>query len=327
MTDKNDSLNTSDGGLSRALLFSGQGTQYVGMGSALLSNYPQAREVIEEASEVLGFDVEQLMLEGPEKDLTSTENQQPVLLALGYAYFVVLSKLGLSFDVVAGHSLGEYTALVAAGALDYKEALKIVQYRGRFMQEAVPLGVGSMTAVIGMKAETLEIICEQVASELNQVVNIGVYNCPGNQVVSGHSEAVDEVANKAIKEGAIQAVPLSVSAPFHTPLLAPAGKRLEPHLKAAKVDPPKVEYIPNVSGIIVTGMETIRRDLVAQISRPVRWESSLRLLMETGRSQFVQLGPGRMVISHLKRIKRRVNAFAVDSPREWKKLIGELGNE
>jgi len=284
-----------------ALLFPGQGAQYVGMGKDIHDNHPAARRTFEEASEALGEDLAALCFAGPKERLSATENTQPAILTVSVAILRVLREQGLPLcDVAAGLSLGEYSALVAAGALDFAAAVRVVRQRGRFMQEAVPPDVGAMAAIIGLDTDRVEQVCEEAAAQgLVQPVN---YNCPGQIVISGERAAVGRAVELAEAAGARMAVALDVSAPFHCRLMEPAGRRLAEVLAGVEVSDPAFPVLANVNARPVTRRDQIVSALTRQVSSPVLWEMSVRRMAEMGVGLFLEIGPGRTLTGFSKRI-------------------------
>jgi len=284
-----------------AFVFPGQGSQYPGMGRELADNFPLARQVFEEAGDALGMDLARLCFEGPEEALRLTANTQPAILATSIAALrVVESECGLTPACAAGHSLGEYSALVCAGALNFADAVRTVRQRGTFMQEAVPIGVGTMAAIMGLENDVLEEICRLAAE--GEVVAPANFNSPGQVVIAGHAGAVERAIALAKERGAKRALQLPVSAPFHCSLMMPAAERLALALADIAVNPLVLPVVSNVEA--APNMDALRlKDLlVRQVSSPVRWDESITGMAQSGVERFVEIGPGKVLCGLIKRI-------------------------
>ena len=301
-----------------AFLFPGQGSQYAGMGKLLAQTYTEARETFEQADETLGFALSQLCFEGPEEELRKTENTQPALLAVSVAAWRVLKAHGYQPDLVAGHSLGEYSALVAAGSLSFAEALQLVRKRGRYMQEAVPLGTGAMAAILKLPDGKLESILADAAQ--GQVVAAANFNSPDQVVIAGHAEAVERAMHLAKAAGAKRAIPLPVSAPFHCPLMRPAQERLKADLDAALFRDLQVPLINNWQAQIITRAEQAREGLFHQIPNPVRWTESIRLMVEEGVTRFVEVGAGSVLMGLCRSIAPELSGAKFGEPSDLEKM-------
>ena len=305
-----------------ALVFPGQGSQQVGMGKAIAEERPEARQVFEEADGALGFPLSRLCFEGPEEELKLTENTQPAILTTSVALYRALASQGVEPDFVAGHSLGEYSALVAAGALRLEDAVVLVRNRGRYMQEAVPVGEGAMAAILGLGLAEVQEICSQ-ASE-GEVVEPANLNAPGQTVVAGHAAAVQRASAAAKERGAKRVIPLSVSAPFHCRLMRPAQHRLERDLANVTVSDLRVPLVSNVDAAWVrTGAEAVDA-LVRQVASPVRWEESVRRLVDEGVDQFVEVGPGKVLSGLVRKIAENVRVASIEDPNGLRRLLAEV---
>lgn len=286
-----------------AWLFPGQGSQYAGMGKDLAVNFPVARQVFEEADDALGFKLSSLCFDGPEDDLKLTFNTQPAILTTSVAALaVVRQETGLSPDCVAGHSLGEYSALVAAGALTLKDAVTTVRSRGTFMQEAVPVGIGAMAAMLSIDPEQLSEICQEAAQ--GEVVSPANFNSPGQIVIAGHAGAVNRAIEIAKGRGFRKAMLLPVSAPFHCSLMLPAAERLSTVLDTCTVSPMTTAVVTNVEGTPNSDASRVRELLVAQVCAPVRWEQSVQRMRADGIERFIEIGPGKVLSGLVKRIDK-----------------------
>jgi [acyl-carrier-protein] S-malonyltransferase len=305
----------------RAYLFPGQGSQKVGMGKALAETFPQARAVYEEASAALGFDIGKLCFEGPEVELTLTANAQPAILTTSVAALRVLeAETALKPDFVAGHSLGEYSALVAAGALSLADAVRVVNLRGKFMQEAVPAGVGAMAAILGLEAAVIDATCTEVRAETGAVVSPANLNGGGQVVIAGAKAAVDRAVELLKQRGAKRAVPLVVSAPFHCALMQPAADRLAGELARISFRAPSVPVVTNVEAAPNRDPERLRSLLVQQVTAPVRWEESIQQLAALGVNQAVEVGAGAVLAGLVKRIAPTIEMRPAGDPEAIRSL-------
>jgi [acyl-carrier-protein] S-malonyltransferase len=301
-----------------AFLFPGQGSQYRGMGSSLAGSYPQARQTFEEADDALGFPLSKLCFEGPEEALRLTENTQPALLAVSIAAYRVARALGVAPDYVAGHSLGEYSALVAAGGLPFDEALRLVRRRGKYMQEAVPAGVGAMAALLKLPQGKLDAILAEAAQ--GEVVTAANYNSPDQTVIAGHRAAVERAMELAKSAGAKRAVSLPVSAPFHCPLMRPAQEQLKPDLDVAHFEDLATPLINNWQAREVRTAADAREGLFQQIPNPVLWTDSVRRLVENGVERWYEIGAGTVLTGLLRSIAPGSQAIGVGEARDISKL-------
>ncbi|GIO06305.1 malonyl CoA-acyl carrier protein transacylase [Brevibacillus reuszeri] len=286
-----------------AFVFPGQGSQFVGMGQALSEQSPAARQIFEEADAALGFSLSQLCFEGPEDELKLTANTQPAILTASIAVLAALKEKQPDFSpaFVAGHSLGEYSALVAAGALSFADAVKTVRSRGQFMEEAVPAGQGAMAAVLNMDRAALHAVCEEVTAS-GHPVQLANLNSPGQIVISGSAEGVKLAGEQAKAAGAKRVLPLNVSGPFHSSLMQPAADKLQAVLADVSVQDAAVQVIANVTARPVTEAATIVNSLIQQVSAPVLWEDSVQWMVEQGVTTFVEIGPGKVLAGLIKKI-------------------------
>ena len=301
-----------------AFLFPGQGSQYAGMGRELASEYPAARAIFEQADNALGFSLSRLCFEGPDDELKLTENTQPAILTCSIAVEAVLREKGISPHFVAGHSLGEYSALTAAGALDFADAVRLVRKRGQYMQAAVPQGVGAMAALIGLPPEKLDAVCEEAAQ--GEIVSPANLNSPAQVVIAGHAGAVERAVEAAKNAGARKAVLLPVSAPFHCALMTPALDQLSPDLDAIDFRDPAVPLVNNCAAEVVQTPGAVREGLKRQVPNPVRWEETIRRLASLGVERFIEVGPGRVLTGLMRGIDRSLNASNVEDLKSLEKL-------
>ena len=303
-----------------AFLFPGQGSQSVGMGKDLADNFSVAREVFEEADQALGFSISKFCFEGPEEELRKTVNTQPAILTVSVAALQVLQQAGISFDITAGHSLGEYSALVAAGVLNFADAVRLVNKRGQFMQEAVPLGEGAMAAVMGMEREKVVAICAEVEKEAGAVQAVN-FNCPGQIVIAGKTVAVEKAAAALKAAGAKRAIMLPVSAPFHSTLLQPAAEKLASELDQVSFHEPKSPVVANVTGKISTNSAEIKQLLVTQAANPVLWEDCVATVAAYGSTVSVEIGPGKVLTGFTKKIAPEIATFNVEDMESLQKTL------
>src|ERR1700723_1799765 len=305
-----------------AFLFPGQASQYPGMGKSLAETFPESKAVFDEADAALGFSISKMCFEGSEEELKLTENTQPAILTVSVAAFRALEKRGIAPDLVAGHSLGEYSALVAAGALDLATAVRLVRGRGHYMQEAVPPGEGAMAAILGLSPSDVSEICKKAAD--GEVLSPANLNSPEQTVISGAAAAVKRAVEIASQSGAKRAVILPVSAPFHCALMMPAQKRLEVDLKATRFTALKFPLVTNVDAeAIITGDEA-RDALIRQVTSPVRWLDSIHEMIEAGVNVFVEVGPGRVLTGLLRQIDRGVRVFNVEDSASLKTTLEKI---
>src|SRR5947209_5022295 len=293
-----------------AFVFPGQGSQYAGMGKDVAEKYPVARRVFDDIDAALGFSISQLCFEGPEDQLKLTENTQPAILAVSAAIHAVLEDLGATRrDIVAGHSLGEYSAIVSVGGLTPAEAAKIVHLRGKFMQEAVPVGTGAMAALIGPTVEDVRAICEEAAQ--SEVVSVANINAPGQIVIAGTKAGIERAIDVAKKRGVRRALPLPVSAPFHCDLMKPAEERLKPILDDAPFKDLWCSLVSNVDASPIGTATAVRNALVRQVVSPVRWVESVQKMISMGVRRFVEIGPKNVLAGLIGRIDPNVEVLNV----------------
>ena len=295
-----------------AFVFPGQGSQAVGMGKALAERFDVCRETLEQADAALGESLTSLCFEGPEEALRLTQNTQPAVLAVSVAAHRLLVSQGIRPGITAGHSLGEYSAHVAAGTISFADALRTVRRRGRVMQDAVPVGAGAMAAVIGLEADTVARACVDVAN--GEIVSPANLNAPGQVVIAGAASAVKRAGERAKELGALQVRPLPVSAPFHCAMMEPAARQLEPILRSLVVSDPEIPVVSNVDGQPKQGAAAAIDALVRQVSAPVQWQAVVQRLMDSGVTTFVEVGPGRVLSGLIKKIDRRSRVAGVADP-------------
>lgn len=293
-----------------AFLFSGQGAQYVGMGKEFFENFSFCREIYQTSREVLGMEIEKLCFEGSSEDLNKTENTQPAILTTSIAALKVLERYGIKPDIAAGLSLGEYSALVCAGALDFREAVQLVRKRGQYMQEAVPVGLGKMSAVIGLEDEIVENVC--LKASYKGIVEPANYNYPGQVVIGGEVQAVDLAGEIAREEGARRVIPLLVSAPFHTSMLRPASDRLALELNNIKIGDIQIPVISNVIADYIEKKEMIKEFLKKQVMYPILWTKCIIKMIQDGVDIFIEIGPGKVLSGFLKKIDKNLKICNVE---------------
>lgn len=304
-----------------AFVFPGQGSQYVGMGKDLWENFDEVKALYNEASEALGYDVKGLSFNGPQEELNKTFRTQPCLLTASIAAYRVLSSHGLTPHVMAGHSLGEYSAIVAAGVISFKETVMLTEKRGMFMQEAVPEGKGLMAAILGLDRQKVDDICLSVESGYVSSAN---YNSPGQIVIAGEKSAVEDAMKLAKTAGAKRALALSVSVPSHCTLMVEASNRLAEILNTIKIKDPEVPIVNNADAVMLTTADRIKASLIKQLNSPLLWEDSVRNIVETGVDTIIEVGPGKVLTGLIKRIEPSVRLFNVEDTAGLKKTLEEL---
>ncbi|MDU5081950.1 [acyl-carrier-protein] S-malonyltransferase [Tissierella sp. P1] len=309
-----------------AFIFPGQGSQYVGMGSDFYENFAESKKVFDEANEVLNMDLKSICFNGSEENLKRTENTQPAILATSIAILKAIQGRGIDCEYTAGLSLGEYSSLVSSGSMEFRDALKVVKERGKFMQEAVPLGVGGMAAILGLNREKIPSILQKTKEY--GLVEVANYNSPEQIVLSGELKGLEIACEEAIKLGAKKAVPLSVSAPFHSSLLVSAGEKLKNELSKVDIKDAQKKFISNVDAKLLSSKDEIKPKLVNQVSNSVLWQQSVECMINEGVDTFIEIGPGKSLSGFVKRIGKamgkEVKALSVNDVVSFEETINYI---
>ena len=306
-----------------AFVFPGQGAQVVGMGKDFYDNYDIAKKLFDEADNALGYSIKKMCFEGPEEELKLTANTQPAILVVSVIVSEILKSNGITPAIAGGHSLGEYSALVAANVLDFKDAVLLVHKRGQFMQEAVPVGEGSMAAIIGLDDNKIVEVCTKVSKDVGEVQAVN-FNCPGQTVIAGTAKGVDAAVEELKAAGAKKAVVLPVSAPFHSTLMAPAAKKLAAELEKITFRDAEFPIAANVNGKLETKADEIKQNLIIQADHPVKWIACVNAMKDFGADIFVEAGPGKTLCGFNRRIDRNLTSLNVENIDSLNKTMDNL---
>lgn len=303
-----------------AFVFPGQGSQTIGMGQELFEKYDIAKELFKKADDVLGFSIKDMCFNGPEEDLRKTFNTQPAILTVSVICYEILKQHGVLPEIVAGHSLGEYSALVAAGTLKFEDAVHLVRQRGAFMQEAVPIGQGGMAAILGLERSIIIDVCDKVSAEFELVQAVN-FNCPGQVVIAGTVNGVEKACELLKEAGARRTVVLPVSAPFHSALMKPASEKLALALDKITLNDAMIPVVANVSGKILVESNAIKASLIEQAASPVKWEDCVAEMQKFGAELFVEVGPGKVLNGFNKKIDKNITNFNVENIESLEKTL------
>ena len=309
-----------------AFIFPGQGSQQVGMGREFVQNYNDSKMFYDRADTVLQFSLSELMLNGPVEQLTLTYHAQPALLTTGVMIAQKLLDAGISPHYTAGHSLGEYSAFVVSQALSFEAAVNTVYQRGLMMNEAVPAGEGAMAAILGLDAETLTEVCQEITAQ-GEIVQLANLNCPGQIVISGTKLGVEKASLAAKEAGAKRAIPLVVSGPFHSELMRDAANKLQDVVHTLDIQKPITPIVSNVTSELIVDAETIKQEMIEQVYSPVRWEDNVRQLLSLGVTTFIECGPGKVLSGLVKKIDRSVKTYCVHDEASFKEVVEAIGGE
>lgn len=308
-----------------AFIFAGQGSQYIGMGKELYDNYAVCRQTFEEANESLGMDLTDLIFHGKKEELDQTENTQPSIVTMSIAALKAIEEQGIKPDIVTGLSLGEYSALTASGVFSLSQAVPLVRKRGRFMQEAVPAGIGKMSAILGLSEEKVREACAE--AKTYGIVEAANFNCPGQIVIGGETKALEEAAKLCKEKGAMKTIELAVSAPFHTSMLKPAADRLLCELEPMTLGQLGTSVISNVNAEIIQDISEVKNLLYRQVMSSVLWEQSVRKMIADGVTSFVEIGPGKTLSGFVKKIDRGLNIYNVENIATLEATVKALKND